>query len=129
MNLCIFRGNITRDAELKHLANGTAVLKFDLAVNYSYGKEEKTLFMKCTLFGKRAESLASYLLRGTNLLVQGMLTENQWTAQNGEVIRSFELLVDKLEFSGCKKSNNNQTNQYQQPAPPTIDIDEEAIPF
>ena len=139
MNLCIFRGNITKDTQLKYLPSGTALLSFDLAVNYRYGKEEKTLFIKCNLFGKRAEGLAQYLTKGTNIIVDGMLTENNWTGNDGKMRYSKELLVNSVEFAGCK-SNNNQTNQAQntgnyaanttnQTNPPSIDIDEGDIPF
>jgi len=131
MNLCIFRGNLTKDAELKYLPSGTAMMKFDLAVNYRYGKEDKTLFMKCTLFGKRAEGLASYLIKGTNVLVDGMLVENNWTGKDGRVNYSKELLVQNIEFTGCKKSSNQAQSrpQSQTTAAPVDDNYDDEIPF
>ena len=142
MNLCIFRGNITKETQLKYLPSGTALLSFDLAVNYRYGKEQKTLFIKCNLFGKRAEGLAQYLTKGTNIIVDGMLTENNWTGNDGKIRYSKELLVSSVEFAGCK-SNTNQTNQAHNtgnyaantngqsntPQTPVMDIDEGDIPF
>ena len=124
MNLCVFRGNITKNAELKYLPSGSAITKFDLAVNYRYGKEEKTLFIKCTLFGKRAESLNQHLKKGTNLLVDGMLIENTWTGNDGRVNYSKELIVQNLEFAGCKKQGSHDNQQNQAPS-----IDDENIPF
>ena len=122
MNLCIFRGNITKNAELKYLPSGSAVVKFDLAVNYRYAKEEKTLFIKCTLFGKRAEGLHQYLKKGVNLLVDGMLIENTWTGKDGRVNYSKELIIQNLEFTGCKKKTDNTNQNKQIP-------DNENIPF
>jgi len=126
--ICV--GNLTKDAELKYLPSGTAMMKFDLAVNYRYGKEDKTLFMKCTLFGKRAEGLASYLIKGTNILVDGMLVENNWTGKDGRVNYSKELLVQNIEFTGCKKSSNQtQSRPQKQNTAPVDDNYEDEIPF
>ncbi len=142
MNLCIFRGNITKETQLKYLPSGTALLSFDLAVNYRYGKEQKTLFIKCNLFGKRAEGLAQYLTKGTNIIVDGMLTENNWTGNDGKIRYSKELLVSSVEFAGCKSNTNqtnqahntgnyaaNTTNQSNTPQTPAMDFNEGDIPF
>ena len=53
MNSITITGNLTRDAELRSLNDGTAVLSFAVADNQ--GKDKKAIFWDCSLFGKRAD--------------------------------------------------------------------------
>lgn len=57
-----------RDAEVRYLANGDAVANLSLAVNY-YSKEAEhnraTQWVDATLWGKQAEALSSYLVKGS----------------------------------------------------------------
>ena len=126
MNICIFSGNLTRDAELKYLPEGTALVKFDLAVNEYYKGNEKTTFIKCNFFGKKAEKYYPYLKKGTRIIVVGKLLENTWTGKDGRVNYSKELTVFDFEFAGCKKQSGQDNQQNQAPS---VDIDDENIPF
>ena len=72
MQRFIFEGRLTKDSELKYLPNSNnAVCSFDVAVNEGYGDYKKTDFFNCTVFGKRAESLSAYLVKGTQVIVFG----------------------------------------------------------
>lgn len=60
-------GRIGRNAELRHTANGDAVAGFSVA--FSYGRKGEdgyrpTQWVDASIWGKRAESLAPYLLKG-----------------------------------------------------------------
>ena len=59
-----------RDAEVRFTANGDAVASLSLA--YNYGKKDAdgkqpTQWVDASLWGKRAESLAQYLLKGKEI--------------------------------------------------------------
>ena len=141
MNKYICTGNLTKDVELKYLSTGTQLAKFDIAVNTKFGEKTETVFWKCNIFGKMAEVANQYLHKGSKVLIEARVTENNWTGKDGKMNYSKELVIEKLEFIGCK-SNNTQTNQAQNTgnyAPntrtqsnnttPSIDIDEQDIPF
>lgn len=60
-----------KDAELKYLPNGDAVAS--LALAFTYGKKDDsgkrpTQWVDAALWGKRAESLAQYLTKGTQVV-------------------------------------------------------------
>lgn len=57
-----------RDAEIRCTPNGDAVCNLSLAFNYG-GKEKSTQWVDATLWGKRAEALAPYLLKGGAIVV------------------------------------------------------------
>ena len=70
MNKVILNGNLVRDIEVRQTKGGTDVGEFTIANNIGYGEDVKTLFVKCTLFGKRVEALQKYLLKGSKQLFQ-----------------------------------------------------------
>jgi len=60
-------GRVGRDAELRRTTNGDAVAGFSVA--FSYGRKGEdgyrpTQWLDASIWGKRAESLAPYLLKG-----------------------------------------------------------------
>ena len=74
-------GNLTRDAELRYTNSGKAVSSFSIAMNskFKQGEEwvEKVEFFKVTYWGKPAEAVAKYLLKGKKVAVEGRLSQNK----------------------------------------------------
>ena len=72
MNVFTFSGNLGKDAQLKSTQAGSNVLQFSVAVKSGYGDKEKTNWIACVVFGKRAEvNLVSYLTKGQQVVVTG----------------------------------------------------------
>ena len=109
MNSICVAGNITRDAEVRHMPNGDPVASFSVADNQ--GKDKPAIFWNCQLFGKRAASLAPYLLRGGQVTVTGNVTEREWSTQEGNKRKQMEIRVSDLALQGGKRE------QSEQPAP------------
>ena len=115
MNLLAFTGNLGKDAEVKYLANGTPVCEFSVAMKSGYGDKEKTNWVRCALFGKRAEGqLPQYLLRGAQVAVTGELELQEWEGQNGKGA-ALSVRVESIDLIGGKPQTQN--NQSQQQAP------------
>lgn len=73
MNSCTFAGRIGKDAVLRTTPNGDVVLGFSVAVDERRGQEKTTLWIDCSLWGKRAEALAPYLGKGQSVCVSGQI--------------------------------------------------------
>lgn len=131
----IISGNATAEGELRYTGGGTAVLSFTIGNNERISQDkEATLFMNCVLFGKRAEAIAKYIQKGTRLLVQGRVEQDNWVDKNGTKRTSYNLVVDKIDFIGCKNGNGSTKPANKPKAPkeeniPTIDVDSDDIPF
>lgn len=54
-----------RDAELKHTNGGEPYANLSLAVAYRNGKERETQWVSATMWGKQAEAVAQYLVKGS----------------------------------------------------------------
>jgi single-strand DNA-binding protein len=124
MNLVILSGFLGKDAELKFLPNGNAVLSFSLAVNTGYGEKKHTLWYSCSLFGERGEKIASHFTKGTPVEITGELrgdpaTGNPriWTRNDGTPGSSFEVTVKDFGFAPGKReaSRGEQTDDEQVP--------------
>lgn len=84
INRVIIEGYLTRDVEMRATASGLAVAGFTVAVNEKRKNAEgeyvdAPVFVKCSLFGTRAEKLSKYLIKGTKVTIDGKLRYSQWT--------------------------------------------------
>jgi len=125
-NVISFTGTVGRDAEVKYLASGSAVLSVTVANSVGFGDKQKTNWFRVTLFGKRAEgSLKDYLKKGQAVFVSGELSQNSYQANDGTTKTSLEINANILDLVG-KKSDGGQQQAASQPqsnqnssAPPT----------
>ena len=109
-----------RDAEVRYLASGDPVAGLSLA--FSAGKKDDqgnrpTTWVKAALFGKRAESLANYLTKGTQVCVvlsDARLTEYQ--KKDGTAGAALEAKVELLDFVGSREQSADSAPAA--PAPP-----------
>ena len=136
INRVIIEGNLTRDVEMRATTNGTAVAGFTVAVNekrrnQQTGKlDDAPVFVKCSLFGIRAEKLSKYLLKGTKVTIDGKLRYSQWT-KDDEKRHELSVIVDQLEFSGSRPAKGDAAApQEPEPEPaPAPGLYDEDIPF
>lgn len=101
MNNINIAGMLGKDAETRHLPNGDPVASFSVAD--SQGKDKPTIWWRCSLFGKRAESLAPYLLKGAHVTVTGNVTERKYTDKDGHERTATEVRVNDLALQGSKR--------------------------
>jgi len=87
-NKVILMGNLTRDVEIRYSQGGSAIGSTGIAVNRKWKSpsgesKEEVMFVDLTLFGRTAEIANQYLRKGSQVLVDGRLSLDQWTAQDG----------------------------------------------
>jgi single-strand DNA-binding protein len=108
-NKVLLGGNLTRDPQMKFLANQTGVAEFGLAVNRRWkganGEDrEEVLFVDCAAFGKTAETINQYFTKGKPIFVEGRLKFDSWEDKNGGGKRSkLSVVVDHFQFVGSKE--------------------------
>ena len=120
LNQVTIIGRLTRDAELKSTSNGFSVSKFSIAVNRrtKNGDEwkDEASFFDVTLFGKQAEVLDQYLLKGKQVAIDGELRQERWTDnQTGQQRSKVVIVADNVQLLGGKENGNG--NSYSQQTP------------
>jgi single-strand DNA-binding protein len=114
-------GNLGQDAELKYGQTGTAVLNFTLACNSKFADKsgeakEKTEWLKCVVFDKQAEGLASYLKKGQCINIKGTL-DTSTSDKDGVKTYSTTVIVRQVFFAGGGQRNDSEPRQQTRAAP------------
>lgn len=103
LNKVLLIGNMTRDPQLTYLPSQTAVVDFGLAVNRRWTsrdgvKKEDTCFVDCRAFAGQAETINKYMSKGRPLFVEGRLTFESWTSQDGSRRSRHRVTVENFQF-------------------------------
>jgi single-strand DNA-binding protein len=115
LNKAMIIGRITQPLELKTLPNGTAVVNFSVATNYVYkdqsgNKVEQTEFHNIVSFGKQAETIAQYFVKGQEIYCEGRLQTRNWDdKESGKKMYRTEIVLDRFEF-GAKPTGADNSN-------------------
>lgn len=116
MNALNAIGNIGKDAEIRHTPNGDQVAQFSFALTSGYGDKQVTTWLNCNLWGKRADTLAPILLKGTKIGITGELTNRPYIDKAGVEKHSLEVRVSDITLLG-KKDGESVSVQRQAPQP------------
>ena len=105
VNKVILVGNLGRDAEVRHTSGGTAVATLSLATTDIWTdkggqRQEKTEWHRVVLWGKTAETLQEYLLKGRQIYVEGRLQTRQWDDRDGNKRYTTETRADRVVLLG-----------------------------
>lgn len=112
MNIFTFTGNLGKDCEVRATQSGTTVASFSAAVKSGFGQNEKTTWVQCVMFGKKAEGqLPNYLKKGTQVAISGELTLEEWQGNDGQTNKAVKVVVNELDLIG---GNPNQQQAPQQ---------------
>lgn len=157
-------GRLTKDGENRFLPNGTQIYKNSIATDRKFKKQDgtqgqETMFMDFNVFGGLANTMNTYLHKGSLVLLEGYIQLENWTANDGTNRSKHSLRVETMKMLDSKSdSNNNHQNSGYNPSNyagqeyanrkvpekdfdpskpdpamnqyiPEIDIDDDEIPF
>lgn len=124
-NKVVLVGYLTRDIEIRSTSSGMMVGATAIAVTRKFTdtngeKREETCFIDITFFAKLAEIANLYLRKGSKVLIEGRLRQENWVDQNGGKRSKHSIIVENMEMLGTNPQNNgdyensgyNQNNGY-----------------
>lgn len=124
INSVTISGNLGRDAELRATKSGMQVLGFSVCANSRVKRgdswEDKPNWVDVSIFGKRAESVAKYLTKGTHVTIHGRLNQRTWETDDGQRRSKLEVIADDIDFSGSRAETAEE---------PPADVYDEDVPF
>jgi single-strand DNA-binding protein len=102
-NKILLMGNLTRDPQLSYTPSQTAVVDFGLATNRTWNdqsgqKREEVCFVDCRAFGRMAENINKFFRKGKPIFVEGRLSFDQWTGQDGVKRSKHRVTVENFTF-------------------------------
>ena len=123
-------GNVGKDPEIRTSQSGTQVATFSLATQRKVKENITTQWHNCVVFGKLAEIVQKYVVKGSKLYVDGTI---DYSLYRSEGVTKYVTKIIVNELSLLSSKNGNQDN-YQKPDDSTPAFDEYApfddtIPF
>ena len=105
VNKVILVGNLGRDAELRYTPGGAPVATLNMATTEVWNdkggqRQEKTEWHRVVLWGKTAESLSEYLVKGKQVYVEGRLQTDEYTDKDGNKKKSTKVRCDRVVLLG-----------------------------
>lgn len=107
-------GRLTRDSEIRYSQSGTAIVRFSLAVNENRKDgqtgewSEIAHFFDVTYFGKGAEATSAYLTKGKQVAIDGKLTQDRWTDDQGNNRSAVKIIALSLQLLGGGQERQEQ---------------------
>lgn len=116
MNKIILLGRLTKDPEITSTAAGTTVARFSIAVDRRFKRDgdPEADFFSCNAFGKTAEFIEKYLKKGTKVVLDGRMENNNYTNKEGQKVYDNKVIVNEIEFAESKNAASNNAAQEQQ---------------
>src|SRR5205085_11769764 len=113
-NFCTFIGNAGRAPEIRTTNDGMTVASFSLAVSTwsreAEGKGEP-IWLRIVAFGKPAETVEKFVKKGSQVLVAGRLSVQDYTTKDGKERTAVEIIAQSIEVQhGEKKQQESDIN-------------------
>lgn len=148
INKVIILGRLTRNPEMRMTPSGQNITNISVATSRKWKDkngqwQEKPEYHNIVIWGKRAEVINQYFIKGQEIFVEGRLETRNWDDKDtGKKMYRTEIILDNFEFgakpAGAGEGQNNYNNAEQNQAPaaspeqpkeeeiPTINLDDEA---
>ena len=131
MNNLVIKGRLTKDPVLKSVevkGETKSICSFDVAVDKSFG--DGADFFNCQIWGKRAEFVDKFFLKGKEILVQGSHEARKYKDKEGNERTIWELKANQVEFCGGKNDGGSSSQTPAAAIPEGFTpIEDDDIPF
>ena len=109
-------GRLTKDCEFGFITSGSALAKFSIACNRMKAKDGSIPvdYFNVEVWGKQAESLKSYLVKGKQVAIDGRLKQERWKGQDGSSQSRVSIVASNVQLIGGVKSDAPQRQPQQQ---------------
>lgn len=113
LNRWVGVGNLAAEPNLTFTQGGQALLRFRVACSRRFKANdgewnEKTAFVSCQLWGKRAEALAKILEKGSQVWVEGEIETRSWEDKDGQKRYATEINASNIGLLGSKRRDEPQ---------------------
>ncbi|RLE07756.1 single-stranded DNA-binding protein [Candidatus Aerophobetes bacterium] len=101
LNYIVLIGNLARDPELRYTPDGTPVVSFTIAVNRPFVNqkgEREADFIPIVVWRNRAERCSEYLMKGSQVAVEGRLQIRSYEDKDGIKRKRAEVIAWRVEF-------------------------------
>ena len=137
MNKVMLIGRLTKDPDQRMTtgSNPMSITRITVAINRNQKKEDGSQqadFIGCIAFGKNAENIGKYFVKGNRIAIEGRIQTGRYTIREGNKGYTTDVVVDHFEFVESKAEREKA-----QQAPADSDgfmhipdgVEDEGLPF
>lgn len=122
LNHIVVSGRIGNEIELKYTPKGAPVVKFAIAHDRNYKDESDqwqtvTSWIDCVAWNKWAEFCANNLKKGSPVIIEGRLETRNWTDQNNQTRKQYEITVENIQLLEWKPKEGGEPTNEEVPLP------------
>ena len=117
VNKVIILGRLGQDPDVRTTSSGTQIVNLNVATT-EIGKademgnrQELAEWHRITLFGRMAENAAQYLVKGSQVYIEGRLQTRKWQDQSGADRYSTDIIGNEMQFIGGKPAGQSAPQQ------------------
>ena len=123
VNKAILIGRLGKDPELKYTQGGKAFATFSLATSENWTgqdgqKQESTTWHNIVAWGRQAEVMKEYLLKGKQVYIEGRISNRSYDDKDGNKRYISEIVVQSFQFIGDRGGSSSSDNSAYSQAPP-----------
>lgn len=100
-------GRLTRDPEVRYGGQSNmAIGRFSIAVDRRFKRDGQPSadFFNVVAFGKLGEFVEKYLRKGTKILLDGEIQNDNYTNKEGQMVYGMRIVANQIEFAESKKA-------------------------
>lgn len=111
-NVCV-AGRLTADPECRTTENGTIITSFSLAIPRRYTKdgEQEVDFIRCIAFGKTAEFVTKFFIKGMKADITGRIQTGSYTDKKKITRYTTDIIIEGIEFGEKKQEREEETRK------------------
>lgn len=118
-NVVCLDGRMTNDIEIRHTASNQAVGNFGLAINRIWynqerEKQEETVFVDVTVWGRQAEIVQKYAGKGRAIGVDGRLSLDEWQDREGVTRKKLYVTAERIHLHGSRDEDAREQRQSEE---------------
>ena len=110
-----YAGRLATEPSMQYTRNGKAVTNFSVAYNNKWGDKDEVTWLRCTVWGDRAEKVNEMCQKGTYVFLEGRLNPDErgnpriwFDKETDEPRTSFEVTVYNIAFLGELRPSGEQ---------------------
>ena len=81
--------------------------RLSVAIKDGYGEDAKTLWVKVTVFGKKAEVIVKHFVKGDTIVLFGNVRMDTFTGRDGNERSALAMTAEDFDFGGGKKNGGS----------------------
>jgi single-strand DNA-binding protein len=118
MNKVILMGRLTRDPEVRYGNDNKPVARYSIAVDRRYKDQNgnyPTDFFNLVSFGNTASFVEKYLRKGTKIVIDGELRNNNYE-KDGKTVYQDQIVANSVEFAESKNAQGGNGDYSNAPS-------------